>query len=42
LLRESGASEGSQTRIQSVKTDVLLDTVTRSQCADEVFSTFFK
>jgi hypothetical protein len=42
LLRESGASEGSQTRIQSVKTDVLLDTITRSRCADEVFSTFFK
>jgi hypothetical protein len=42
LLRESGASDGSQTRVQSVKTDVLLDTITRSQYAEEVFSTFFK
>jgi hypothetical protein len=42
LLRESGASEGSQTRIQSVKTDLLLDRITRSQCAEEVFSTYFK
>jgi len=42
LLQESGASEGSQTRVLSVKTDVLLETITRSQSAEEVFSTFFK
>lgn len=42
LLSESGASEGSQTRFQSVKTDQLLEVVARSRCAEDVFSTFFK
>lgn len=42
LLKESGASDGSQTRIQSVKTDQLFEVVTRAGSAEEVFATFFK
>lgn len=42
LLKESGASGGSQTRIQSVKTDVLLEVAGHANTADEVFSAFFK
>jgi hypothetical protein len=42
LLKESGASAGSQTRIQSVKTDQLLEVVARAANAEEVFATFFK
>jgi hypothetical protein len=42
LLKESGASGGSQTRVQSVKTDQLLGVVARSTNAEEVFATFFR
>jgi hypothetical protein len=42
LLKESGASGGSQTRVQSVKTDQLLDVVARATSAEEVFATFFR
>jgi hypothetical protein len=42
LLKESGARDGSQTRVQSVKTDQLLEVVARAGSAEEVFATFFK
>jgi len=42
LLKESGASGGSQTRIQSVKTEQLLEAAARAGSAEEVFATFFK
>jgi hypothetical protein len=42
LLKESGARDGSQTRVQSVKTDQLLEVVARAANAEEVFATFFR
>lgn len=42
LIKETGGSERSFTRFQSIATAQLLETVARSQDGKEVFSTYFK
>jgi hypothetical protein len=42
LLKESGARDGSQTRIQSVRTEQLLEVVAKAATSEEVFATFYK
>jgi hypothetical protein len=42
LLREGGTSSGSKTRVQSVKTESLLEVVSKASNVEEVYSAFFR